>query len=165
MIIAGITLSGPQRLLAQTALFLAAVLTLEIAWSLLPPPLNDNPAAGLTEVTGAVDAQSIPRFALPPKTALQEAVERPIFERSRRGAFRTSGDKSSVSRASDIELVGIVISTAETFALMKAGSASGPTRVSVGGVIEGWEVSKIDTVSVLLTRGPEQERLYLPYPG
>ena len=146
-------LSFIQEVLLATAAGLAVVLMLEL--SLLPPDSSvaDNRVSkqSLLEPLDA-DDQEQPGFALPPRRSLHAFVERPLFEKTRRGGSATQDEPNQIV---DITLVGTVIATTETVAILQADGAK-PVRARVGDTVGRWRVEQISQDGVLLSNGQSE---------
>ena len=108
-------LSFIQEVLLATAAGLAVLLMVEL--SLLTPDSSGADRVPTESLLQPLDASDEERlgFALPPRKSLHAFVERPLFERSRRGSAATQDEPNQIV---DITLVGTVIATAETVAIL-----------------------------------------------
>jgi hypothetical protein len=146
-------LSFIQEVLLATAAGLAVLLMVEL--SLLPPDSSASDSRVSTESLlqplDATDEEQL-GFALPPRKSLHAFVERPLFERSRQGSAATRDQPNQIV---DITLVGTVIATAETVAILQADGAK-PVRARVGDTVGRWRVQQIRQDGVLLSNGQSE---------
>jgi len=145
-------LSFIQEVLLATAAGLAVLLMVEL--SLLTPDSSGAdrvPTESLLQPLDATDEEQL-GFALPPRKSLHAFVERPLFERSRRGSAATRDEPNQIV---DITLVGTVIATAETVAILQADGAK-PVRARVGDTVGRWRVQQIRQDGVLLSNGESE---------
>lgn len=142
-------LSFFQEVLLVTAAGLAVLLMVEV--SLLMPDSSVDNRVVVDSLVESIDAndEDPAGFALPPRKSLHAFVERPLFERSRRGS---SGDMV------DITLVGTVIATTETVAILQAEGGK-PVRARVGDIVSRWRVLQIGQDGVLLSN--DQSEIWL----
>ena len=106
------------------------------------------------------DATTVARFIAPSKQAFAEVDDRLVFNpaRTRVAAPSQPGASSATSLPSDLSLVGVILDDNTKLALFKSPSEPLAVGVSLGGSIEGWQVTRIDPDSVALRAGgPEQE--------
>jgi hypothetical protein len=145
-------LSFIQEVLLATAAALAVVLMIEL--SLLPPDSSDADTMTPESLLQPLDAGDEEQlgFALPPRKSLHAFVERPIFEKSRRGSSAAQDEPSQIV---DITLVGTVIATTETVAILQADGAK-PVRARVGDTVGRWRVQQIRQDGVLLSNGQSE---------
>jgi len=145
-------LSFIQEVLLATAAALAVVLMIEL--SLLPPDSSDADRMTTESLLQPLDAGDEEQlgFALPPRKSLHAFVERPIFEKSRRGSSAAQDEPSQIV---DITLVGTVIATTETVAILQADGAK-PVRARVGDTVGRWRVQQIRQDGVLLSNGQSE---------
>ena len=146
-------LSFIQEALVATAAALAVVLMVEL--SLLPPESSAADSRVSTQsLLESLDAddQEQPGFALPPRKSLHAFVERPLFEKSRRGNTATQDEPNQIV---DVTLVGTVIATNETVAILQADGAK-PVRARVGDTVGRWRVQQISQDGVLLSNGQSE---------
>jgi len=144
-------LSFIQEVLVATAAALAVVLMLEL--SLLPPESSAGDSRVSTQsLLEPLDDPDKPGFALPPRKSLHAFVERPLFEKSRRGSSATQDAPDQIV---DVALVGTVIATTETVAILQADGAK-PVRARVGDTVGRWRVQQISQDGVLLSNGQSE---------
>ena len=63
----------------------------------------------------------------------------------------------------DISLAGVVVSTRESFALVKPNAGGEPMRVKEGEAISGWTVARIDADRILLRHEGTEAELRLDF--
>ena len=149
-------LSFFQRVLLAAAAGLALLLMVEV--SLMRPDSSDAEsrvaADPLFEPLDVSDEEPL-GFGLPPRKSLHAFVERPLFEKSRRGSAAARDDAGAMI---DISLVGTVIATTETVAILQADGAK-PVRARVGDTVGRWRVLQIRQDGVLLSN--DQSELWV----
>jgi hypothetical protein len=123
-------------------------------------PLPDIPATPAQARSDPADDTPLPRFDPPSRSAFAAVDERLVFnpERVRISAPFQPGTSNASSLPSDLSLVGVILDDNTRLALFKSPTAPLAVGVPVGGSIEGWQVTRIDTDTVALRAGgPEQE--------
>lgn len=106
------------------------------------------------------DATTMARFIAPSKQAFAEVDDRLVFNpaRTRVAAPSQPGASNATSLPSDLSLVGVILDDNTKLALFKSPNQPLAVGVSLGGSIEGWQVTRIEPDSVALRAGgPEQE--------
>jgi len=100
------------------------------------------------------------RFDAPPRQTFAEVDDRLVFNPARTRVVAPSqpGTSNATSLPSDLSLVGVILDDNTKLALFKSPAESLAVGVSLGGSIDGWQVTRIDPDSVALRAGgPEQE--------
>jgi hypothetical protein len=100
------------------------------------------------------------RFDAPPKQSFAEVDDRLVFNPARTRVVAPSqpGASNATSLPSDLSLVGVILDEDTKLALFKSPAQPLAVGVSLGGSIDGWRVTRIDSDSVALRAGgPEQE--------
>jgi hypothetical protein len=100
------------------------------------------------------------RFEAPPKQAFAEVDDRLVFNPARTRVVAPSqpGASNATSLPSDLSLVGVILDDDRKLALFKSPAAPLAVGISLGGSIDGWQVTRIDPDRVALrASGPEQE--------
>ena len=146
-------LSFFQEVLLATAAGLAVLLMIEV--SLLMPDSADagsRVAADSLLVSLDVSDDEPLGVGLPPRKSLHAFVERPLFEKSRRGSPVAQNDADEMI---DIALVGTVIATTETVAILQAEGGM-PVRARVGDTVGRWRVLQITQDGVLLSNNQSE---------
>lgn len=143
----------------------------------LPPAAHARPAAPVVHKARDSDDDSdsddsdsdsddsdndtaVARFVAPPKQSFAEVDDRLVFNpaRTRVVAASQPGTSSATSLPSDLSLVGVILDDNTKLALFKSPAQPLAVGVSIGGSIEGWQVTRIDPDRVALrASGPEQE--------
>jgi hypothetical protein len=158
-------LSFVQEVLLAAAAGLALLLLVE-AWFVLPEP---SLAGTWTPVEAsqstAPSAEEVAIFALPPRDSLRAFVERPLFEKTRRSTVQAYAPKENAVEIADVALIGIVITSDERIAIMRARSGDHPVRVRAGDAIGDWRIVDITQNSVLLRNNETVQWVSLPGGG
>lgn len=123
------------------------------------PVLPEPPPAPAPRQDETADAFDLAKLRPVPLEALAGALERPLFFRSRRPA---SAPVAAPSRL-EATLAGVLTDGAEKLAIVMAANADRPARLREGDLFQGWRVTRIDDVSVLLERDGRTERLVLSF--
>jgi hypothetical protein len=100
------------------------------------------------------------RFEAPPKQAFAEVDDRLVFNPARTRVVAPSlpGASNATSLPSDLALVGVILDDDRKLALFKSPAAPLAVGISLGGSIDGWQVTRIEPDLVALRAGgPEQE--------
>ncbi|HEX4157910.1 MAG TPA: hypothetical protein VHY79_05500 [Rhizomicrobium sp.] len=106
------------------------------------------------------DDTTMARFIAPSKQAFTEVDDRLVFNPARTRVVAPSqpGASNATSLPSDLSLVGVILDDNRKLALFKSPAAPLAVGVSLGGSIDGWQVTRIEPDSVALrAAGPEQE--------
>jgi hypothetical protein len=156
-------LSFFQEVLLVAAAGLALVLIVEL-WFVMPS-LAETPAAAQPPPPVAVSIEEPSSFALLPRKSLRAFVERPLFEKSRRGVAGSNDSTEDLVDPAQMTLIGIVLTSNEPIAIVKAGTTADPVHVRVGDALEDWRVVRILQDRVLLRRGDMVEWLFLAGDG
>jgi hypothetical protein len=139
---------------------LCAGLGILLVWLLLAPlPDISVPPARVHDAPS--DDAAPARFDAPPRQSFAEVDERLVFNpaRVRVAAPALPGTSSNAtSLPSDLSLVGVILDDNTKLALFKSPAAPLAVGVGLGGMIDGWQVTRIEPDSVALrASGPEQE--------
>jgi type II secretory pathway component PulC len=100
------------------------------------------------------------RFEAPPKQSFAEVDDRLVFNPARTRVVAPSqpGASNATSLPSDLALVGVILDDDRKLALFKSPAAPLAVGISLGGSIDGWQVTRIEPDRVALrASGPEQE--------
>lgn len=109
----------------------------------LPPPIPD-----------------VRPYIAPPQAQFAAIDARPIFNPLRQPVESTAAAGSKVSaKPPEAALVGIILDSKNQLALIKAAGAPFATSVSVGGSVEGWEITEIAPDHVVLRSGAQEYTL------
>lgn len=141
-------------LVGLSALFAAAILNNR------EPALPDLSPAPAPQATAA-EPFTLPEIGSMPLEALAEALERPLFTESRRPPAAPAAAPSRL----EATLAGVLTNGPEKLAIVLAADANRPARLREGDLFQGWRVTQIDDVSVLLERDGRTERLVLSFKG
>lgn len=125
-------------------------LVLLLAGQLRATPASPPPQA-MPSAAALAPSAAPPRFTMPPLARYREVTERPLFVRSRRPDGAESGH--TAEPASELSLVGIVISPTGRQALLQFGNPSKLVQVKEGQTIDGWTVESIRPNLVLVRQG------------
>jgi general secretion pathway protein N len=164
--------SGWTLILGIICLALAAVVADEL-WLIYrsdaePVPVAAPPKDGLEE-KAAADIPPAQEFVLPPLTAYQEIVARPLFTVSRRPPAREEDEEvlEAQERApvqplpKTLRLTSVVIAEGVRFALLEDTGAKKLRRVKEGQELEGWKVAEIRPERVVFEQGEARESMDL----
>jgi len=146
---------GPALLLA-----LSLVLTVDLLYQLLAPAPQFHPDP--TPIALAPATTTGPAFTPPPPANFAELDERPIFSPERKPLQSlTDFNVSEAGAPSNITLVGIIMGAGQQIAILKTGP--GPAQnVSVGGEIDGWQVTRIESSYIVLHQDSTGQDVKLP---
>lgn len=122
-------------------------------------PVSTSPSAKNPEF---VAAGMPPVFTMPPPETFSAILERPVFVVSRRAIFVGKAQEASLA-PSEIEIVGIVVSDGDRFAIVKAHNGAQPEPAREGQVIDGWSIQAIGTDHVRMRRGATEINVALDY--
>lgn len=117
------------------------------------PPLHAH-------AESVADDAPLPRFEPPPMAAFAEIDDRSVFnpDRVRVSAPSVAGPTNAATLPSDLSLVGVILDGEKKLALIKSPEEPLAVGVSVGGMVEGWQVTRVEPDRVALRAGgPEQE--------
>jgi hypothetical protein len=127
---------------------------------ILLAPLPEIAVAQIQARSEPVDDTPPARFDAPPKQAFAEVDDRSVFNplRVRVSAPFQPGAASATALPTDLSLIGVILDGETRLALFKSPVAPLAVSVPVGGSIEGWQVTRVESDSVgLRAGGPEQE--------
>jgi hypothetical protein len=147
----------PGGLLALSALLCAGL----VAEAILPVREIALPAA-----SPAKDAATpaVPAFTPPPQARFAAVAARPLFNPVRQ-AFADTGPSSSSVTPPQAALIGVIISSGRSIAILKP-SAGGPAAsVAAGDDFQGWRVLKIEAGRVTFRGGSGDYEMALRPPG
>jgi hypothetical protein len=111
-----------------------------------PPPTPREPSA----------------ISMPPQEAFSAVLERPVFSSTRRPVPGSEIAPDSPA-LSDLDLIGIVVSSGDRFVLVKQSGASQPQPAREGEIIGGWSILSISEDHVILRRGANEIEVALDY--
>lgn len=115
------------------------------------------------QTTGAVDIATAEQLlsgnplASFDKSTLENWVERPVFAPSRKRPPEKVGQKAAPKPPPppDYKLLGVVLNSRRTIALLRSKDSGADFRVQVGDMIGGWHVATVERNSVVLKREGE----------
>jgi hypothetical protein len=147
---------------AQLALGVVCAVLIVLLGYMVFAPIPEIAVPRVQTAQDAPDDDDTPlaRFQVPPKEAFVEVDERLVFNPSRVRVVSAAqpGGPTTASLPSDLSLVGVILDGDTKLALIKSQAAPLAVGVTVGGTIEGWEVTRVDPDRVALRAGgPEQE--------
>lgn len=150
---------NPRLNPAQIVLGAVCVVLAVVLGYLLFAPIPEVPVPQVQARTEPVDDTPLPRFDAPPKQAFAEVDDRLVFNPDR---VRVEGPSlpgsTSTALPSDLSLVGVIMDGDTRLALFKSSAAPLAVGVGIGGSIEGWQVTRVDSDRVALrSGGAEQE--------
>jgi len=156
------TLTTPtQVVLGLVCTLLLGAIGYEIA-APLPEPTLPAPAASARPIAPA----PLPVFHPPPSENFDEINARPVFDRARApiaadttvaiGTFSGSGTSPPA-----VALVGIIIDGDRRLAMIRSSVSPVATSVSLGDMIEGWKVARIDSDRIVLHSGSDNAEIRL----
>jgi hypothetical protein len=102
-----------------------------------------------------------PQFAMPPESSF--AAERPLFSATRRPSQSAGASKDSLAESTDFTLIGVVISGAERYAVVRSTSGDGFHRLNEGDALAGWSALSIGPDRVLFRQGIMHKEAVLDY--
>lgn len=143
-------------LLGGSAVVMACIIYAELQ----ARPTIDVRAASPAPVAGLAWLPA-PRQAMPEQARFSAIVERPLFSMSRRPP--AAEPVMATTPTLDISLAGVVVSTRESFALVKPNAGGEPMRVKEGEAISGWTVARIDADRILLRHEGTEAELRLDF--
>jgi hypothetical protein len=147
---------------------LCGILAIMLGYMLFAP-LPDIPAPPIHAQAEPVDDTPPARFEAPPKQAFAEVDDRSVFNplRVRVSGPAQPGAANSNSLPADLSLVGVILDGDTRLALFKSASAPLAVGVSVGGSIEGWQVTHVepDKVGMRSAAGEQEIKLAGAKPG
>ena len=148
---------------AQLALTsLCGVLSILLGYMLFAP-LPDIPQPAIQAHADPVDDAPPARFEAPPKQTFAEVDDRSVFNplRVRVSGPSEPGAANTNSLPTDLSLVGVILDGDTRLALFKSASAPLAVGVSVGGSIEGWQVTRVepDQVGMRSAAGEQEIKL------
>jgi hypothetical protein len=148
---------------AQIALAaLCGMLSILLGYMLFAP-LPDIPAPAIQTHADPVDDAPPARFDAPPKQAFAEVDDRSVFNPLRVRVIGPSapGAANTNSLPADLSLVGVILDGDTRLALFKSAAAPLAVGVSVGGSIEGWQVTRVgpDEVGMRSAAGEQAIKL------
>jgi hypothetical protein len=108
----------------------------------------DRTAPGASASRETAEQPPDPDFVMPPLNTYAEVVARPLFTSTRRPPVDVTP-----GRPADFQLVGTIISTRDSQALLSHGVPPKIDRVALGQKIEGWTVQSIEPDRVVLVQG------------
>jgi hypothetical protein len=103
-----------------------------------------------------------PQFTMPPESSFAAVLERPVFSPTRR-SLQAGEVKASAAPSVDFTLIGVVITGAERYALVKPSNGDPLERLNVGDELAGWSAVSIGADRVLFRRGTLQKEVVLDY--
>lgn len=145
-----LSLNGLRVALAGFCLLMLGIIGAELA----PGQSNSNAAAPAAS-TPRPAAPAAPSFAMPPISAFDEVLARPIFSRTRRPATQIG----HLPASSSFILVAIVISSDSRHALIGFGQPAKIARVTEGDDIGGWTVEAILPNAVVVRHAELREEV------
>lgn len=136
-------LARPLTLLGASGLLCAAIVYEGFAPS--DPVVIDTP----TPVRRMSPLVLPPVFAPPPPDSFADIDARPLFSADRK-PLADSGKPGPTGAPTDFALTGIISGGDRAVALLRSKSLSTTTSAVVGGVVNGWRVTRIGPTSVTL---------------
>jgi hypothetical protein len=130
---------------------LAAVLAVDLLYQSAAPPREFHPTPSTIKFPSAAPATHT-GFVVPPAGEYSEIDERPIFSPQRKpmGSQLSDVDMSATGTPSNLALVGIITGPDNRIAILKTAGSAATQNVSVGGTIEGWRVTRIESNYIVL---------------
>ncbi|HXH03626.1 MAG TPA: hypothetical protein VNN09_09930, partial [Candidatus Competibacteraceae bacterium] len=144
------------RVQLVAALALGGLLAYELSH---PPTLPPLPAGNPAPVAGGGALALPPLKELPPLSAYQEIVERPLFLPDRRPPAEEPPPPEPVAEEGEWLLQGVMITEDVTVALIQPQGGEGKTLLlRVGDNLDSWSVESIAADQVVLSREDGESR-------
>jgi general secretion pathway protein N len=143
-------LKGVRFSLAVFCLLMFGIIGLELA-----PDRPTSTAATPTSPAPRRSALAVPSFAMPPSSAFDEILARPLFSPTRRPGTQVG----RLPASSSFTLVAIVISSRDRHALLGSGQPLKIVRVAEGDEIGGWTVEAILPNAVVVRHADLREEV------
>ena len=100
---------------------------------------------------------------VPDREAFSEIIERPLFSQSRRPPPEAGDQDPDNPALLNFHLVGVIVSTQSRVALIRPTTEGPLLRKTIGEDLDGWEISEINSSTVIIKRGTATETLRLVY--
>jgi type II secretory pathway component PulC len=126
------------------ALALAATLAYQ-AFAPVPPIA----AAQVGPVPHAETSLTVPVFQPPPEQDFAIINRRAAFDPARQPVAEPSETADTNQPPPDVSLVGVAIGPQKSVALLKAANGGSATSAEVGQIVEGWQIVRIESGSVV----------------
>lgn len=162
-------MKAPADNLPRVIQFFLLLLNLALGIYLLIITGNEAPHSGAGG-TAAIELEEITPVTpaateLPPVTAYQEIVERPLFMADRRPYEPPPPAASPVtqrpSKAQQFSLSGVVITEQQNIAILQSADGKTMQRVALGEVIDGWTLTEVHEQHVVLQKDDDTRILEL----
>lgn len=132
-------------ILSGVALMLGAAIAYETFAPLDPvtvetPRLPARPAKSVTPAA----------YTPPPAEIFADIDGRPLFSATRQPLMDSTQRGAAAAATSDFVLVGVIMGSERAVALLRSKSTSATMSAVIGGMVNGWRVTRIDATSVTL---------------
>lgn len=153
----------PLPLAPAGLILLAALLGTDLLYQSFAPPKEFHPPPSTINFPAAAPATHT-GFVAPPAGEFAEIDERPVFSPQRKpmGSQLSDVDMSQTGAPSNLTLVGIIMGPDKRIAVLKAAGSATAQNVSVGGMIEGWRVTRIESSYIVLHQDLSDQDVKLP---
>lgn len=145
-------------LLAGAGLVMACIVNAEVR----ARPVIEDVASSPVKAAAVLNASPARRQDMPEKGRFASIVQRPLFSPTRRPNSEEAA-ASPVAPILNVTLNGIVISSGEPFALIKASTVESLTRLMEGDQIAGWTVARIEPDRVVVRQGNIEQEVLLDF--
>ncbi len=125
------------------------------------PPPGPVAATGGAPPLDALPEETV--FVMPPKQSFAAILERPLFSPTRRPPPEGIASVAGPVPTLKIDVVGIVISEQEQFALILTENSKEVVRLSAGDEFQGWTLEEIEPERVTFRRGEIEEQIGLSF--
>ncbi len=125
------------------------------------PPPGPVAAAGGAPPLDALPEETV--FVMPPEQSFAAILERPLFSPTRRPPPEGIASVAGPVPTLKIDVVGIVISEQEQFALILTENSKEIVRLIVGDEFQGWTLEDIEPERVTFRRGEIEEQIGLSF--
>ena len=125
------------------------------------PPPGPVATAGGTPPLDALPEETA--FVMPPEQSFAAILERPLFSPTRRPPPEGIASAAGPVPTLKIDVVGIVISEQEQFALILTENSKEVVRLSAGDEFQGWTLEEIEPERVTFRRGEIEEQIELSF--
>lgn len=138
--------------LVPGGLFVAAVaLTATLAYQTTAPiPVIAAGAAKAAPVAAAA-VQALPQYTPPPPDEFAAINLRPLFSPTREPVAEDADTGTTSQPPPDVSLIGVAIGLRKSVALLKSPNDPVAISASIGQVINGWRLARIDADDVVFS--------------
>jgi hypothetical protein len=156
------------RLISPTNIALGSlcgVLSLTTIYELSAPlPKLSESVVVSRERQVVTEAALIPAFQPPSSDAFSEINTRPVFSPRRapiRSDVSNTKDASAPPPPPASALIGVIIEGETRLAILKSAASPLETSVTLGAIVDGWQVTVIDSDRIVVRRGSQEQEIRL----